>query len=186
MGTVRSTRGSEGRPAPSDRVHRTLNDVRDPAHPDLRVEQIRVCPSGIHVVTFVADGATPLPGSPVVDRARAAADVVATLLPPRYRDRVQPVLCRTDPAEVVSLVEDILVTSPGPFEHILRSSRLVLSTSEVNEIGLRLGALLEAYPLSPVDRDRHRAWHRVVAATVAAAGLATLALARFPEFAPLW
>lgn len=186
MGTVRSIRGPEGRPASAGRVHRSLSDVRDPAHADLRIDQIRVCPTGIHVVTVVADGATPLPGSPVVARSRAAADVVAALLPPRYRDRVQPVLCRTDPAEVVMLVEDVLVTSPGPFEHILRSSRLVLSTSEINEIGLRLGALLEAYPLPPVDQGRRRAWRGFVAASAAAAGLATLTLARFPEFAPLW
>lgn len=186
MGTVRGTRGAAGHAAPAGRANRTLSDMRDPAHPDLRVEQVRVCPSGIHVVTFVDEAATPQPGSPIVDRARAAAEVVASLLQPRYRDRVQPVLCRRDPAEVVDLVEDILVTSRGPFEHILRSSRVVLSTSEVNEIGLRLGALLEAYPLPPVGRGRRRSWGRFVAASAAAAGLATLTLARFPQFAPVW
>ena len=118
-----------------------------------------VCPSGVHVVTSVPRAGTPRPGDQVVVHARAAAEVVAALLPARYRDRVRPVLRRTDEEQVVDLVEDVLVASVTPLEHILRASAVVLSTSEVNEVAHRLGAALEPFPVpvEPARRGRRRA-----------------------------
>ena len=115
-------------------------------------------PSGVHVVTAAPDPGPPASGSSVVVHARLAADLVAALLPPRYRDRVRPVLCRTDRAEVADLVDGILVTSPAPLEHILRSSPVVLSTSEVDEIARRLVTGLEPFPVTLVAERRARRW----------------------------
>ena len=66
-------------------------------------------------------------------KSHAAAGVVASLLPQRYREQVRPVLCRVDDVAMAELVDDVLVTSPTTLEHIVASSPPVLSTSEVNE-----------------------------------------------------
>lgn len=171
---VREARSAAPRVVPGPRSRREFRDVRDPRLPDLRVELVRVCPSGIHVITSVTDPTGPAPGDAVVHLARDAARVVAELLPPRYRARVHPLLCRTDDAEVADLVDGILVTSRVPLEHVLRSSPVVLSTSEINEVGMRLGARLEAFPVETVQGRAGRRWWRVVLGTalVGAAGAA--------------
>jgi hypothetical protein len=165
-----------------DRRRRELRDVRHPQRPDLRVERVLVCPSGVHVVTTLDPPARR--GEPVVDpvvlvSGRAAAEVVAALLPPRYRNRVRPVLCVAGDVALAELVEDVLVTSAGTLEHIVSSSPVVLSTSEVNDVALRLAARLEPFPVATL-RTRPR-WRRrgavLVASAVAASGGAAALLA---------
>jgi hypothetical protein len=164
------------------RSRREFRDVRHPQRPDLRVEHVLVCPSGVHVVTTLSSPARP--GEPLVDpavllRGRAAAEVVAALLPPRYRDRVRPVLCVADDVAMAELVEEVLVTSPSTLEHIVGFSPVVLSTSEVNDVALRLDARLEPFPFAHV-RTRP-GWRRraavLVASAVAASGAAAALLA---------
>lgn len=171
------------------RSRREFRDVRHPLWPQLRVERVLVCPSGIHVVTSVAG-----PDIGTVDEvapralaatSRTAADLVASLLPPRYRSRVRPVLCRVDDVPMAELVDDVLVTSPSTLEHIVASSPVVLSTSEVNEVALRLDARLEPFPV-PTAPVRRR-WGRrkgllaaLVAATSAAATVVLSAGGAFP------
>jgi hypothetical protein len=173
-----------------ERRRRELRDVRHPQRPDLRVEQVLVCPSGVHVVTTLRSTARrgePLVEPAVLLRGRAAAEVVAALLPPRYRDRVRPVLCVAADVAMADLVEDVLVTSPSTLEHILGSSPVVLSTSEVNDVALRLDARLEPFPVAHV-RSRPR-WRRraavLVASAVAASGAAA-ALLTHGGVAPPW
>jgi hypothetical protein len=144
-----------------ERRRREFRDVRHPWRPDLRVEHILVCPSGVHVMTTLASSlrseeSTVDPAA--LAQGKAAAEVVAALLPARYRDRVHPVLCLADDVAVAELVDDVLVTSPSTLEHIVRSLPVVLSTSEVNDIALKLDARLEPFPVSHA-RTRPR-WRR--------------------------
>jgi hypothetical protein len=165
-----------------ERRRREFRDVRHPQRPDLRVERVLVCPSGVHVVTTlppVARTGEPVVEPAVLARGRAAAAVVAALLPPRYRDRVRPVLCVADDVAVAELVDDVLVTSPSTLEHIVRSSPVVLSTSEVNDVALRLDARLERFPLAHArTRPRWRRGAAVLVSALAASGAAAALLAR--------
>lgn len=115
--------------------------MRHPLEPELRVDRVIVCHSGVHVVTSVRAG-----DYVPVAAGHAAADVVSSLLPQRYRDRVRAVLCRPDDVPMADLVDDVLVTTPDTLEHIVRSSPVVLSTSEIDEVALRLDARLEPFP----------------------------------------
>jgi hypothetical protein len=143
---------------------------------------VLVCPSGIHVVTSLPADADRF----LVSRSRLAAELVATLLPERYRARVRPVLCRVDDVEMADLVQDVLVTSAATLEHIVRSSPVVLSTSEINEIALRLDARLEPFPLAEANtRRRWRARRSLSTAFVAASGVAAIALAQEVGFLTL-
>lgn len=172
---------------------REFGDVRHPLHPDLHVERVIVCPSGIHVVTTVpasrsGDGRAGHPaGAPaghasdaaaaLVPAGRAAADVIAALLPVRYRARVRPVLCRTDHEAMADLVDGVLVTTPTTLEHIVRSSPVVLSTSEINDVAHRLDARLEPFPIGPVRRRRRWTRRRGLLAAAAATACAGTAVA---------
>jgi hypothetical protein len=173
-----------------ERSRREFRDVRHPQRPGLRVEHVLVCPSGVHVVTTLPSPART--GEPVVDpavlvRGRAAAEVVAALLPPRYRDRVRPVLCVADDVAVAEIVEDVLVTSPSTLEHIVGSSPVVLSTSEVNDVALRLDARLEPFPVAHVrTRPRWRRRAAVLVASVVAASGAAAALLAHGGVTPPW
>jgi hypothetical protein len=118
------------------------------------VEKVLVCPSGIHVVTSVPAGSDRF----LVSRSKVAADLVASLLPERYRGRVRPVLCRLDDVALADLVNDVLVTTATTLEHIVRSSPVVLSTSEVEEVAQRLDARLEPFPMTP--STGHTGWTR--------------------------
>jgi hypothetical protein len=163
---------------------RELRDVRHPLRPDLRVERVIVCPSGVHVVTSLAvagagTGAGGEPASPAaVAASRTTADLVAVLLPQRYRDRVRPVLCRVDDVAMAELVDDVLVTAPSTLEHIVASSPVVLSTSEVSEVATCLDARMEAFPVPTPPRRRRWSLRRVLLSVVAASsGVAVLVLA---------
>jgi ligand-binding SRPBCC domain-containing protein len=165
----------------SRRSRREFSDVRHPLRPEVRIERVTVSLSGVHVVTSLPSnpgataGAIAPPG--VVWASHTAADLVAALLPPRYRDRVRPVLCSTDEVAIAELVDDVLVTSPGTLEYIVTSSPPVLSTSEVNDVGLRLDARLEPFPVpGPSRRRRWRRRHTVATAVVAACSAAAAAV----------
>lgn len=173
------------------RARREFADVRHPLQPGLCVERVIVGPSGIHVVTTVpAAGA---PGASLVDRAlvagaRATADVVASLLPARYHPRVRAVLVLTGAEPLAEHIGDVLVTTSQTLEHIMRSSLVVLSTSEVHDVGLRLAAGLEAYPVeAPVRRTlRSRRRTLLVAAGAATCAGAVVLLERTGTIAHLW
>ncbi|HEX6877826.1 MAG TPA: hypothetical protein VF165_19355 [Nocardioidaceae bacterium] len=185
LGAVGQPRRNARRSIPhrehAKRRRRELHDVRHPMRPELRIERVLVCPSGIHVVTSLAApavGAVDEIAPPsVVAAGHTAADLVAAVLPRRYRNRVRPVVCRLDEVAMAELVDDVLVTSPSTLEHIVAASPVVLSTSEVNDVALRLAARLEAFPV-PTPARRRR-WDRrhstavaLVAGSVAAAGVA--------------
>lgn len=146
------------------RGRREFRDVRHPLRPDLRVDRVIVCHSGVHVVTSIRTG-----DYVPVAAGHAAADVVSSLLPPRYRDRVRPVLCSPHDVPMADLVDDVLVTTPDTLEHIVRSSPVVLSTSEINEVAVRLDARLEPFPVvAGVRRTRWSLRRGLVAAAVSA------------------
>ena len=168
-GRVMEGRSVSAHAGAAARSVRELHDVRHPRHPELRVDRVRVCPSGVHVITAPASADCAASQDEVVALARTAGLVVAQLLPPRYRDRVRPVVCRTDGAEVADLVDDVLVTSTATLDHILRSSPVVLSTSEVRDVGLRLGACLEPFPRATAPGPGRPAWRRALLAVAAAA-----------------
>lgn len=181
LGAVREPRRGARHSDLTGRRKRELRDVRHSQRPDLRIEWVLVSPSGIHVVAslHLEPGAADL--SPVdLARAHAAAGVVASLLPQRYRERVRPVLCRVDDVAMAELVDGVLVTSPTTLEHIMASSPPVLSTSEVNDVGLRLDARLEPFPVARINRSRRwRRRHSVLTGLLAAAsGAAAFVLTR--------
>ena len=112
LGAVREPRRGTRHSDLTGRRKRELRDVRHSQRPDLRIERVLVSPSGIHVVASlhlepgVADGPAVSTGD--LQRAHAAAGVVASLLPQRYRERVRPVLCRVDDVAMAELVDDVL------------------------------------------------------------------------------
>lgn len=195
VGAVRHPRRTARRVDLVERRRREFRDVRHPLMPDLHVERVLICPSGIHVVTSlpIGIGASLGSGGPVADPAfvaagQAAADVVAALLPQRYRGRVRPVLCRVDEVAMAELVGGVLVTSAGTLEHIVSSSPVVLSTSEVNDVALRLDARLEPFPITHVQK--RRPWRRYglvagLVATVSAAGAGAVLLTQEAGTLPL-
>lgn len=170
LGAYREPRRPARRIDLAERRRRELRDVRHPWQPDLRIEHVLICPSGIHVVTTLPVGEEP---AVMLPTAQAAAEVVASLLPPRYRERVRPVLSRDDDIAMAELVDGVLVTDPSTLEHVVAASPVVISTSEVNDVALRLDARLEPFPLP--DAKPRRGWrrrHSVLAALVAAASAA--------------
>lgn len=176
-GVAREPRRSTPAPSLRERRRRELRDVRYPPRPDLRIERVLVCPSGVHVVTTLYASAAPSAAAldpAQLASARATADLVAALLPERYRARVRTVVCLADGVPLAELVDDVLVTSPSTLEHIVGSSPAVLSTSEVHEVALRLDARTEPFPVTPV-RERRRGRRRTVAAGVLAAVCAAAA-----------
>lgn len=175
VGAVREPRHGGRHDELARRRSREFHNVRNPSRRDLRIERILVCPSGIHVVTSLPADSDRF----LVSRSKVAADLVASLLPERYRGRVHPVLCRLDDVAMADLVNDVLVTTASTLEHIARRSPVVLSTSEVNEIALRLDARLEPFPLAQKTRQRRWTWRRGLLAGLATAastvGILTLA-----------
>lgn len=191
-GALKEPRRAAPRIDLAERRRRELRDVRHPLRPDLHIERVIVCPSGIHVTTSLQAEQDPstdaVLAARVLSRSRGAADLVSALLPERYRSRVRPVLCSTDDVPLAELVEDVLLTSPTTLEHIVRASPVVLSTSEVNEVAARLDVLLEPFPL-PV-RARPGRWSRRRAALAgllaAAAGLLVVAAEQAGALPPPW
>jgi hypothetical protein len=141
------------------------------------VERVLVSPSGVHVVTSLPVGSAPTASvdAGAVSTAKAAADVVTALLPQRYRGRVRPVLSRLDEVAMAEIVDDVLITAPSTLEHIVACSPVVLSTSEVNDVALRLDARLEPFPIAHAQtRRRWRRRHSLLLALGAAASSAAV------------
>lgn len=204
MGAVREPHRASREPTLAERRRRELRDVQHPLRPELRIERVMMAPSGVFVVSTAAPSPTTRPStspstSPVtaigapgvapgeVTAAQAAAEVVSALLPPRYRGRVRAVLCRTDDAPVAEDVDGVLVTTLDTLKHVVSFSPVLLSTSEVNEIALRLSSHLEPCPVVPTQRGRR--WRR--RHTLAALGLvglptAAAALAWLELLPPSW
>jgi hypothetical protein len=74
---------------------------------------------------------------------------------------------------MADLVQEVLVTSATTLEHIVRSSPVVLSTSEINEVALRLDARLEPFPVAQVTRPRRWSRRHIVVALATVASAAT-------------
>lgn len=157
-----------------------MRRVRRPARPDVLIDHVLVGPSGIWVIHYLI--AEPEGPGAVSDQeqqrrrevgaavATEHAEVVSGLLPPRYQDRVHAVLCLPGDDGLAADVHDVLVTALGTFEHIVRASPPVLSTSEVGQAYTCLEARLEHVPLAPdTSRRRLRTALRVAAASVAVA-----------------
>jgi hypothetical protein len=191
LGAVREPRRGPRHLDLAARRRREVSDVRHPLTPDVRIDRVLIGPTGIHVVTTVsavpASAAVPLVDAALVSAGRTSAQLVASALPPRYRDRVRPVLCRIDEVALAETVDGVLLTSRGTLEHILASSPVVLSTSEINDVALRLDARLEPFPVAPPEaRRRWRRRHTVVAGLVAtASGAAVAALAQVAGALPV-
>ena len=157
-GTVRQPQGQRA-------GRRELRNVRHPLVPELTVDRVVVCPSGVHVVASGDRAGTA--------SARATADLVRSLLPERYRDRVHPVLCLPGEDPQAERVDEVLITTAATLEHVLRSSPVVLSTSEVHDVALRLDARLVPVAEPATSTGSRGRGRRGVLATLA--GLATVA-----------
>jgi hypothetical protein len=145
---------------------RELRDVRHRSRPELRVERVLVAPSGIYVISTEADLAA------AQRTAQQATELVRALVHPRYRAQVRGAVSRPE-ATGADVVEEVLVTAPDTLEHVVGHSPVVLSTSEVTEVAMRLTALTEPFPIREAA-PRRRPWHRwALAGGLAAASTAT-------------
>lgn len=151
---------------------RHVRDVRRPDRPEEKVDHVSIGPSGIHVIGYRTHEPVEA-GDAVLRDRREAARAVAALLPERYRSRTLPVLCFHEEVPVSTTLDEVLVTSAMTYDHVRRSSPVVLSTSEVNEVAGLLEARLEPYPVVPVQARRRPLWRRpalVAAALLTVAG----------------
>jgi len=121
------------------------------------IDHLVIGPSGVYVIAADAEASS------------LATHAVAGLLQPRYRTRVRPVCVQPDTSSVDD-VDGVTITSYPILEHIVRSSPVVLSTSEVKEVAGRLAAGLQQLP-APGSR-RRVTWRRLLAASAAAAAVA--------------
>lgn len=160
----RTSTGFERLPA-SHWTH--LRCERPVGAPGPQVDDVLVGPSGVYVVVR-------RPGGLEIDvaAARSGAAWVSGLLSERYRRRVVPVLCMQDDDPVAERRGDVLVTGITTLEHVVRSSPVVLSTSEVSGLGSRLAGSLGQAPAAP-ERPRRRPLP--VAALLCAASTAAIA-----------
>jgi hypothetical protein len=168
---------------------RRWHDVRRPDRPECRIEDLFVGPSGVYVVSYPGTDVHVTGGrayvsalDTAIERCSVAADAVSDLIPARYRGGVKPVLCSRGDEPVADQVRDVLVTSNLAIGHILRSSPLHFSTSEVAEVSALLEASLEAWPVVPEER-RGRPWRRWLVACAAAAAAVATTLTLGPDLA---
>jgi hypothetical protein len=136
---------------------RRYRNVRRPGS-SLRIDEVVVGPSGVHVVLECPGGTV---GDPLVPVAAGAAEGVAGLLPVRYRARVRPELrLAEDAGDVATWHDDVLLASPRALEHTWRYGPRVLSTSEIAEVSRWLDARLEVVPVAAPPAQRRR-WLRL-------------------------
>jgi hypothetical protein len=161
--------------------HWTVFDaVRWPGHPDDRIDEVVVGPSGVHVLLHQEQSAEvrgPLQAEEIVTRSRDAADAVGGLLPSRYRDALRPVVCLCGTTDIGEVVDGVRLTSPEPLRFALRHQPRVLSTSEVAEVSARLRLALTPYPAPaapPAVRSLRRLWLRAAAAGFAIVSVVTV------------
>jgi len=146
-------------------------DVYRPGRPDAQIDHLLVGPSGVYVIQYgsskqlLSQDPQVVVSGPEVDLAAVSLAeatsepsesslAVGALLPARYRPRVRPVLCFREAEPIADLVGGVLVTSSMALEHILRSSPVVFSTSEVAELFTRLKTQLVQVPVP----SRPRPW----------------------------
>lgn len=169
-----------------------LRRVCCPGRPDSLIDHVLLGTSGIYVIRYLPsdldslDAATGRLRQHLHDVEAAVcaeyAETIRGLLPPRYRDRVRPALCLLHADERAEESGGTLVASLGTFEHIVRSSPPVLSTSEVSQAYAALKASLEQAPLAPgTSPRRFRATRRVAAASVGVAAASIGVLILGPE-----
>ncbi len=180
-GSVRAPRTSAELAHLAERRRKQLHDVLRPGSADVRIDRVLICPSGVHVVTHHFEAGRRPVDPAVVTASLESAEAVAALLPPRYRERVRPVLCRSEDEPVAQSVRGVLVTSSDTLEHVLRSSPVVLSTSEVVEVAARLEARLAPFPVEDMRKRRRWGWRRW---SLAGAATAASAAASVAVFAP--
>jgi hypothetical protein len=159
--------------------HWTVFDaVRWPGHPEDRIDEVVVGPSGVHVLLHHEGSVeAALSSDPIVGRARSAAEAVAGALPLRYRDALRPVVCLCGTSDGAEVVEGVRLASPESLRFALRHQPRVLSTSEVAEVSARLRLALTPYPAPsapPARRSLRRLWLRTAAAGLAIAASVTL------------
>jgi len=147
-------------------------DVYRPGRSDAQIDHVLVGPSGAYVIQYgsskdlLSQDPQVVASGPELDLAAVSlaaattepsesALAVGALLPARYRPRVRPVLCFREAEPVADLVGGVLVTSSMALEHILRSSPVVFSTSEVAELFSCLKSGLMQVPAVP---SRPRPW----------------------------
>jgi hypothetical protein len=153
-----------------------LYDLRAPLHRDVRLDHVLVGPSGVYVIGYLPvagrRGLGDAPRTTVVDWADTVA-AVGALLPPRYRERVRPVLCSRSDDPLADQVQGVLVTSYLALGHILRSSRVQLSTSEIAEVSALLRARLKPWQEEHAPAPKRSVLRRwLVGAAAAAAAVA--------------
>lgn len=139
-----------------------FHDVYRPGRTDAQIDHVLVGPSGVYVIQYRDLASSSLEAS--LTEPSESADAVGALLPARYRSRVRPVLCFREAEPVADLVDGVLVTSSMALEHILRSSPVVFSTSEVAELFTRLKTGLVQVPAVPSRPRPWWAFGRMVAA----------------------
>ena len=158
-----------------------FHDVYRPGRTDAQIDHVLVGPSGAYVIQYgsskqlLSQDPQVVASGPELDLCAVSfaaattepsesALAVGGLLPARYRSRVRPVLCFREAEPVADLVGGVLVTSSMALEHILRSSPVVFSTSEVAELFTRLKAGLVQVPAVPSRPRPWWAFGRMVAA----------------------
>src|SRR4051812_21081684 len=127
----------------------SLTSLRWPGSPHLRIDEVLIGPSGIHVVLQQPVPARETQAAAIgahhefetaAGLAAAGAAAVGDLLPVRYREVVSPAVRLTDTHDVGLSIGTVLVASPGVLRHAWRHGPRVLSTSEATEIAGRLRA----------------------------------------------
>lgn len=184
-GSVRETRVTGTFSLPETHW-RQLQNARRLQRAQDSIDHVVVGPSGVNVIAYWPSG--------FVDDAAArrtvadTADVVRDLLPDRYRSRVNPIGCHLSDEPVAEVVDGVMVTSLLAVEQIVRSSPLLLSTSEVSEVFGLLQARLEPVPAVPAG-SRSR-WRRRLAGLTAAAAATAAGMVAFgseiADVARLW
>lgn len=161
--------------------HWTVFDaIRWPGHPEDRIDEVVVGPSGVHVLLHHEQSAGvrgSLQAEEIVTRSRDAADAVGGLLPSRYRDALRPVVCLCGTNDIGEVVDGVRLASPEPLRFALRQQPRVLSTSEVAEVSARLRLALTPYPAPaapPAIRSLRRLWLRAAAAGFAIVSVVTV------------
>lgn len=161
--------------------HWTVFDaVRWPGHPEDRIDEVVVGPSGVHVLLHQEGSAEAhWSSAATITQGLDAADAVGCLLPSRYRQALRPVICLCGSNDISEVVDGVRLASPQPLRFALRSQPRVLSTSEVAEVSARLRLALTPYPTppaAPTPRRLRRLWIRATAAGLATAAAATALL----------
>lgn len=159
---------------------RTVVSPRLAGHSTHLADELVVGPSGVHVVVHARTGATArdLPSlRSSADAASHAGEVVAGLLPTRYRRVVRPLVCACRASDTGTVVAAVPVLAAGACRHTVLHAPRVLSTSEVQRVAHLLEPVLAPGPgAGPTARaSRRLLWWSFGAVTTAAATVSAMA-----------